>query len=68
MSLKAFHIFFVGISTLLSVGFGFWSLRLYLHSGDGADLALGVGAFVGSAVLVSYGAWILRKLRGVSYL
>ena len=68
MSLKAFHIFFVSISTVLCVGFGAWSLRLYLDSGGGLNLALAVGAFVGTAVLVWYGAWFLRKLRDVSYL
>ena len=68
MSLKAFHIFFVCISALLSVGFGFWNVRAYLHSGDVVNLILAVGAFVGSVVLVWYVLWFLRKLKGVSYL
>ena len=68
MSLKAFHLFFVCLSTLLSVGFGFWSVRAYLRSAEAVDLVLAAGAFVGGVALVWYGIWFLRKLKGVSYL
>ena len=68
MSLKAFHLFFVGISTLMSVGLGVWSVLAYLRSGDAVNVLLAAGAFVGCGVLVWYGAWFLRKLKGVSYL
>ncbi len=68
MSLKAFHVFFIFVSTLLSVGFGVWGVRDYLHSGDALNLAMGVGAFVGGALLVWYSKWFLRKLKDVSYL
>ncbi|MSS73032.1 MAG: hypothetical protein EXS64_16290 [Candidatus Latescibacteria bacterium] len=68
MSLKAFHIFFIFVSTALSVGFGAWGVRDYLHSGDTLNLAMGVGAFAGGALLVWYSKWFLRKLKDVSYL
>ena len=35
MSLKAFHVFFVSISILFCLGFGWWALQGYLVSGDG---------------------------------
>ncbi len=68
MSLKAFHIFFIVVSTALCLGFGVWATQDFARSGDWVQLALGVGSFIGSGVLVSYGVWFLRKLKGVSYL
>jgi hypothetical protein len=68
MSLKAFHVFFIFISTVLSVGFGFWAIRDYLHSGNVVSLVMAVGAFAGSVLLVWYSKWFLRKLKDVSYL
>ncbi len=68
MSLKAFHIVFIVLSTALAVAFGVWAVDDFGRSGSRAHLALGVGAFVASGVLVWYGVWFLRKLKGVSYL
>ena len=68
MSLKAFHIFFITVSTLLCVVFGVWATRDFNHSGNWLHMALGVGSFLGSGVLVWYGVWFLRKLKGWSYL
>jgi hypothetical protein len=68
MSLKAFHIFFIALSTLLALSFGVWATRDFSHSGSWVHLALGVGSFAGSVVLVSYGVWFLRKLKDVSFL
>ena len=68
MSLKAFHIFFIVLSTALAVGFGVWATRDFAQSGSWVHLALGVGSFLGSVALVCYGAWFLRKLKHVSYL
>ncbi len=68
MSLKAFHIFFIIVSTALCVGFGVWATQDYSRSGSGVHLALGVGSFIASIVLAFYGVWFLRKLKGVSYL
>jgi hypothetical protein len=69
MSLKAFHILFVIASTLLTVGFGVWSLREYM-AGEGttANLVMGISSMVLSVVLIWYGRYVLRKLRHISYL
>ncbi len=68
MSLKAFHIFFIVMSTLLCVGLGIWAVNDFGRSGSWVHLALGVGSFIGSILLACYGVWFLRKLKGVSYL
>ncbi len=68
MSLKAFHIFFIIVSTLLALGFGVWAVDDFGRSGSLVHLTLGVGSFVASVALVWYGVWFLRKLKHVSYL
>ena len=68
MSLKAFHIFFIVVSTALALGFGVWATRDFAASGNRTNLALGVGSFVASAVLVRYGLWFLRKHKKMGYL
>ena len=68
MSLKAFHVFFVVVSTLLALGFGAWSVNDYSRTGQGGTLAMGIAGFVAAGALVWYGFWFLRKLKNVSYL
>jgi len=68
MSLKAFHIVFITVSTLLAVGFGVWSLRAYQTGGRTLDLAFGFGSLVGAVALLVYGRYFLKKLKSVSYL
>lgn len=68
MSLKAFHVFFVIVSTLCALGFGAWAIGDYLRTGNTGVLILGVLGFVGAAALVWYGLWFLRKLKNVSFL
>lgn len=67
MSLKAFHVFFVAVCLLVAIGFGVWSLREYRASSDTQLLWMGLGSFAACIVLGVYGAWFLRKLRGVSF-
>ncbi|MBI4042151.1 MAG: hypothetical protein HY391_01615, partial [Deltaproteobacteria bacterium] len=45
MSLKAFHLFFILLSTLLSLGFGVWGWFTYKTSGSTVDLAMSMAAF-----------------------
>jgi hypothetical protein len=65
MSLKAFHILFVTVSTLLAVWFTVWCFE-HFHAGAGS-LYLGLG--VGGALLVVglpiYGVWFLKKMKDV---
>jgi len=68
MSLKAFHIVFVVFSTLTAIGFGFWAIRHYRTTGEQAALFVGISSLLGGGVLIIYGRWFLRKLKGVSYL
>ena len=68
MSLKAFHVFFVGVATLCALGFGAWAVGDYLRTGKGGTLALGIASFAATAALVWYGLWFLRKLKNVSFL
>lgn len=68
MSLKAFHVVFVALATLFSVGFGVWAARAWAAGGGGEPLALAVTSFAIGVALVVYGAWFLRKMKGVSYL
>lgn len=68
MSLKAFHLVFVFIATLLAFGFGTWAVRHYRQAGDVAALCCGISSFFIAAALLVYGRWFLRKLKGVGYL
>ena len=68
MGLKAFHIFFIVVSTLLTLGFGVWGTGDFAQTGSWVHFTLGVGSFIASGLLVWYGVWFLRKLKNVSYL
>jgi hypothetical protein len=68
MSLKAFHILFVVVCIAFSAFFGVWSANDYRLHGQRASLLMAVGSFVAVPVLLWYGRWFLRKLKGVSYL
>lgn len=68
MSLKAFHIFFVSISTILAIGFGLWAIREYSVHHEMLSLIFGLASLMGAVALVIYGRWFLRKLKDVSYL
>lgn len=69
MSLKAFHVIFITISSLMLFGFGAWMLREYRGpEGMASDLAWAVGGIVAGASLVVYEGFFLKKLKNVSYL
>jgi uncharacterized membrane protein YfcA len=63
MSLKAFHIVFVTLSSLLAFGFAGWVLRAYTESGARSDLLSGIGAAIFGVALIAYGFWFWRKIR-----
>jgi len=69
MSLKAFHIVFVTVTTLTSLvvsGIGF--AKYFGGSGDLVNLALGVGGMAFAGALLVYGRYVLKKLQHISYL
>lgn len=68
MSLKAFHILFVSVSTLLSLGFGVWAVLGYCDGGSVGLLAAAAGALVVAVLLAGYGLWFCRKLKHLSFL
>ncbi|MCH7924522.1 MAG: hypothetical protein IIC51_03200 [Planctomycetes bacterium] len=68
MSLKAFHIVFVLVSTLLAGGFGAWSIREFRSDGSISTLVIGISSLFACVALIVYGRWFLRKLKGISYL
>ena len=57
MSLKTFHIFFISVSVLLSLGFGAWCL------GQPGYTAAGIGSFVAAAALVAYEVVFLQRFK-----
>jgi hypothetical protein len=67
VSLKGFHVFFIAVCLILSVGLGVWGVRSYRAEGQGSSLVLGVGSFVAAGVLGAYGVWFLRKLKNITY-
>lgn len=68
MSLKAFHILFVVISTLFCVGLAVWSFRQYSLQHETQYRIMGIGSIVFAIALVVYGKYFLKKLRGIGYL
>ena len=69
MSLKAVHLVFVAALSGLAFGLGLWKLQDYRAPvGAASDLLLALAAFVGGLVVIAYGAYVLKKLKAVSYL
>ncbi len=63
MSLKAFHIFFICVSTLLAVGFAAWEIKGYMLSSDPLQLVAGAASLIVAAGLTLYGVRFVRKLK-----
>lgn len=68
MSLKAFHVVFVAVSLLLTLGFGIWAVRDFQTQDHSYSLYLAIASFAAFVLLAVYGVWFLKKLRNVSYL
>lgn len=71
MSLKSFHIVFVTLSIVLSVGFGLWAGDQYMEENvmderSPALLAAAAGGLGFALLLVVYGIWFLRKLKDMN--
>ena len=65
MSLKAFHIFFVTVSTLFLAGFCIWAGREYFTVGGSLNLLYAVLGLAGTIAAPIYGVWFLKKTKGV---
>ena len=68
MSLKAFHLVFIGISILFSLVFGIWAVINYGSSEKVAELVLGIISLLGSVGMSVYLYFFLKKFKHVSYL
>ncbi len=68
MSLKSFHVFFITVSVLLTVGMGVLSLRTFLETPGLGQLVWTLLAFGAALALIVYGQRFLKKLKDVSYL
>jgi hypothetical protein len=63
MSLRIFHILFITLSTLLSLGLAAWAYGNFrAYGATGHLIASGIAAAVALALVV-YGVWFLRKSR-----
>jgi hypothetical protein len=63
MSLRAFHLFFIATSVVLSLGVGVWGLRTWMAGAGGGRLTLAVVFLVAAFVLIVYGLRVRRKLE-----
>jgi hypothetical protein len=69
MSLKAFHVLFITISSAMAFGCGVWGVRSHFSMEPGPfDLWLGVGGLIAGIGLIVYELLFLKKTKGVSYL
>lgn len=69
MSLKAFHIVFIGSSFLLALFLGGWCLyEFFAHSRRLGDLLLGLLSVAGAVGLIVYGRYFLNKLKNIDLL
>jgi hypothetical protein len=68
MSLKAFHIVFVAISTLLAFFFAGWLLNNYLATKAAVAFVGAIASALAGIGLIFYGKAVLRKLKNISYL
>lgn len=68
MGIKAFHLVFVVMSFLLCLFVGGWGIQGWRAGGGIGPLLFGCGALLTGMGLVVYGRYVLRKLRGMSYL
>jgi hypothetical protein len=69
MSLKAFHIIFITLSSGLALGCGVWLLISgFSDGGAKTDILYGISSLLGGVGLIFYGRYFLKKLKNVSYL
>lgn len=65
MSLKAFHLFFIGACIILAAFVAAWAAGQYRALHDASYIATAAGSVVAGAGLAVYGAKFQRKVRGL---
>lgn len=68
MSLKAFHVVFIVLSLILSIGMAVYSFSQIANGASPMYWVYGIVASVGTVALLVYGKYFLKKLRHISYL
>jgi hypothetical protein len=68
VSLKAFHVFFMIVSTVFLAGFAVWSILEWRSTQGGAMLGMGIASGAAALVIPVYARSFLRKTRQVSWL
>ena len=63
MSLKSFHIFFIVVSILITLGFGLWTVVRFSQGDASANLWLGVISLIAGVFLIWYGFRFFKKLK-----
>jgi hypothetical protein len=63
MSLRAFHLFFIGASVALAAFFAAWAASQYRAQHELVYALAGVGAVAACGALIAYGAAFQRKTR-----
>lgn len=68
MSLKAFHIFFIALATIVTFLFGTW-LLITVEAGEAfMRFVFGGLAYVAGLLLLLYARYFLRKFRHLSFM
>lgn len=62
MSLKGFHLLFVGMASALTLAFSWWAFDAYRASESGAYAWTAAGAVIVTVALLIYGVVFYRKL------
>ena len=63
MSLKAFHLFFIALSVVLSAFVAAWAMGQYRVAHEATYIAMALLSGAAGAALVVYGAMFQRKAR-----
>jgi membrane protein CcdC involved in cytochrome C biogenesis len=68
MSLKAFHVVFISLSILLSLGVGGWGIQSYFSDSNDVGILTGLFFFLLGIALIYYERKFIRKFKHVGYL
>jgi ABC-type Mn2+/Zn2+ transport system permease subunit len=66
MSLRAFHLFFISLSVMLTAFFAAWAFGQYRSAHDTSYALVAVASLASGVGLAIYGAAFQRKTRGLS--
>lgn len=68
MSLKAFHVFFITLATLMCLGVAGWNGSAWMAGGSAVHLLASAGWAAAAIGLTVYAVLFLRKYRSLGYL